>query len=251
MKKKRNSLIFIILAICLIIVGTIIMLSGKKENTVKKEKQEILNENEKNGIYNNGENTIKVVEIDDIIDVVFFLNNKPIKKRALLENDKITVADFSNEEKNMTITFGKNELEIDSINQEISGKYKKEKNYSFEDYFEEFYTKMKYENGEYNASFINEDLTLNMFQIDDEHVYVEIIGKINDKIHFMERVLKIEGNGILKNEKTDGAEPLTIEIKGDSLSLSELVIEKEMNGEYKKGKNLSNKEIVKKIFYSH
>ena len=158
---------------------------------------------------------------------------------------------MSEEEKKMTITFGKNELEIDSVNSKISGKYKKEKNYSFENYFEEFYTKMKYENSEYNASFINEKLTLNMFQVDDEHVYIEVIGKVDGKIHFLDRVLKIESKGILKNVETDDQEPFTIEIKDDSLLLSGLVIEKEMNGEYKKEKNLSNREIVKKIYYNY
>lgn len=255
MKKNRNSIVFIGLAICLITVGIIIILSDKKETNVEKEKQEekqeILNENEKNGIYTNGKTTIKIAEVDNMVDAIFLYGDTTIKKRGNLIEEKMEVMDFSEEEKKMTITFGKNELEIDSVNSKISGKYKKEKNYSFENYFEEFYTKMKYENSEYNASFINEKLTLNMFQVDDEHVYIEVIGKVDGKIHFLDRVLKIESKGILKNVETDDQEPFTIEIKDDSLLLSGLVIEKEMNGEYKKEKNLSNREIVKKIYYNY
>ncbi len=216
----------------------------EKESVTEEKKEEKI---EYSGIYKDGKKIIKLycqennecyismengdgggIETDIVIH-----NNRADEDEIELkfEKDTIIVTEYPEDEDDMY---------------EIGGTYKKEKEYKVLDFYKDNYGDPELLNTKYNGYYELNDNKMYIFQIDEENARVYITG---EKIGIFDIEFKIENE---KLHETFFDNEYEIEIIADEAIFTTIKKdddeeEKELDGTYKKLRNIDYKEIIKNI----
>lgn len=200
---KRILRVFII---SLIMIIELIWFTGCE--TSKKE----ISASSFNGVYEYNQTKLYITAIDKDSLEYYFTNDNKEKEYGTLYyyNETIKNRDF---DEYIQISLDNDNLVVDTTNGNIlkSGTYKKIKEYSLDEFFEETYGYDKYYNSKYIGKFTNENGVVYIYQPDEK--YVRLFSDIDNSITYWE--LNIDDDGYLYSD--DFETEFTIKINDNQL----------------------------------
>ena len=235
---NNNKLSFIIM-----IIGIIMALLGIILLIIPNLGEETLTANDFNGIYknDNGEALLyskdgKTVHVSIELEDYSFTHQSEVKdnKLNLEAENKKTIVSLDKNKKTVSI-----KSDIKELNNMT---FKKEKEYSKEQFFNNNYGNSKYLDSKYNGIYKKDNSEIKMYQQYDDTVRV-YISKENSSID-TEFLIKDENTIISELEEIE----YKITIDGDKIQFETTKGDKEYDGEYKREKTLSQDEIME-LFY--
>ena len=251
-EKKGNKKIGIIIAIivALLVVGVVVFLvlnkdskkdTDKKEDTKTEEKkEETPKEDTYRGIYKLNKNTLKV-HCNDICYITIYNEDEEeiytemayMKKNEIKEND-------------VTITFEKDKITIknESEDDEISGTYTKEKEYTDEEIYKDYYGNIELLKTKYNGYYKLNDKEMYIFQTEEDRVRVYI----KCPLQFFDVQFYIKEDGSLFIDFLDDEYQITLSDNNATFTtLKSEEHNKEYDGTYIKQKTIDYKDILKNV----
>ena len=139
------------------------------------------------------------------------------------------------------------------------GLFKKTKEYTAKDYFNDNIGETNYINSKYNGLFSNNGIKLYMYQIEENSVEILVVGKTDSSIQYFQKSYTIKEDGTLAAEELFDDEGNLIEdsskaqveatakLDGESVVFTSKEYT-DINGTYKKEKALTVEEIIKVVY---
>ena len=277
--RKKTGLIIAVIGLLLIIGSSIYAIIGTdlfkdEKNNDKDEQEEIKDNNDNkdskdsrdnesiiyNGVYEKDGITIKIFKTDGI-DIGSLQRDFYVKFDIILK-DGIISSYFDNINNNTgkasiiddeyTIVFSNNQLELTANDVALkensslkNGVYKKTKDYTIEDYYNDNIGDIKYLNSKYNGKYNFNGNEMFIYQTSEDEVNLILSGNSESSIAYLGKQYIINDDGTLKEDVFfDDDKPDTqISFDNENIIFSSNEFP-DINGTYIKERNLTIEEII-------